>query len=638
MLSSLTSKLRTLFGQNIEEPSLFTENRKRKRTSGYSSPDFDDDDDNDDVIIVSSKRPKLAPTDSTTGFFDRISPSAMADWVKRKKSTWNNSFFFRNVPHDKPVEQSSRSQGDVPPLVNGRVRILQHPSKGPLQTSVKTQTEFESEAESAASRVVMNGMDPHATYDPLDSPKNNRTSLFNSSCSKGRGFTVNQCVRLDERERYRQLLQHFTTVSLDKQEEQTPVKWPNSTIADSSHKLPTQPTLLGSYMPKDLLGTAKKKSTAYSKKAAPIKILHPKVTPPPRSPSPLQETKVVHSHKMRPEQTIVLDESIDVGIDVEEKKPWVQRDTTAHKFKESQLLTEDWINNLKSRYSATVRERQRKIAEEEIKTKIYKERRKEKEESLEKRIRQRMVLYEKEPAVLEEQVEEEEIQEKIPEFPALTEEMERVINSALRPHPADEVLSEGFKLQITRRDIATLSKLNWLNDEIINFYMNMLMARGELDNRPKVYAFNTFFCPKIMKEGHSSVRRWTRRVDIFSYNYLLIPVHLGMHWCLAVVDFGKKCITYYDSMGGNNMQCVNAIKKYLCDEMADKKKTTFNMEGWNMEIAQGVPQQMNGSDCGMFACKYAEYITRGAKITFSQGNMPYFRRRMVYEIITKKLL
>ena len=27
---------------------------------------------------------------------------------------------------------------------------------------------------------------------------------------------------------------------------------------------------------------------------------------------------------------------------------------------------------------------------------------------------------------------------------------------------------------------------------------------------------------------------------------------------------------------------------------------------------------MNGSDCGMFSCKFAEYISRRAKITFSQ--------------------
>ena len=33
------------------------------------------------------------------------------------------------------------------------------------------------------------------------------------------------------------------------------------------------------------------------------------------------------------------------------------------------------------------------------------------------------------------------------------------------------------------------------------------------------------------------MKRWTRKVDVFSYDILLVPVHLGMHWCLAVVDF-----------------------------------------------------------------------------------------------------
>lgn len=53
---------------------------------------------------------------------------------------------------------------------------------------------------------------------------------------------------------------------------------------------------------------------------------------------------------------------------------------------------------------------------------------------------------------------------------------------------------------------------------------------------------------------------------------------------------------------------------------------------------QKIPQQMNGSDCGMFACKFAEYLSRRARIIFDQEHMPYFRRRMVYEIINAKLL
>jgi len=36
--------------------------------------------------------------------------------------------------------------------------------------------------------------------------------------------------------------------------------------------------------------------------------------------------------------------------------------------------------------------------------------------------------------------------------------------------------------------------------------------------------------------GHTSVKRWTRKVDIFGYDLLVIPVHLKVHWCLATVD------------------------------------------------------------------------------------------------------
>ena len=74
-------------------------------------------------------------------------------------------------------------------------------------------------------------------------------------------------------------------------------------------------------------------------------------------------------------------------------------------------------------------------------------------------------------------------------------------------------LVSAFRTDITRKDIDTLKGLNWLNDEVINFYMQMIVERSqEHDNWPNVYAFNTFFYPKIMQQGHASVKRWTRKV------------------------------------------------------------------------------------------------------------------------------
>ncbi|XP_064460955.1 sentrin-specific protease 1-like [Ornithodoros turicata] len=223
-------------------------------------------------------------------------------------------------------------------------------------------------------------------------------------------------------------------------------------------------------------------------------------------------------------------------------------------------------------------------------------------------------------------------------LPELTSEMEAVIDNALSPTPPDEVLASGFRLTVTRRDMETLAGLNWLNDEVINFYMNLLVERGRTDNFPSVYAFNTFFYPKLVAGGHVALKRWTRKVDLFSHDLVLVPVHLGAHWCLAVIDFRSKTIQYYDSMGGSNPECLEALRDYLKDESLDKRQEKLDMSEWTLETVKGVPQQMNGSDCGMFALKYAEYITRDAKITFSQMNMPYFRRRMVYEILTKRLL
>lgn len=238
--------------------------------------------------------------------------------------------------------------------------------------------------------------------------------------------------------------------------------------------------------------------------------------------------------------------------------------------------------------------------------------------------------------ILEEAYEDEE--EEKEELPEITPKMDEEIEGALHPHPPEEVLVEAFHLQIRRRDMETLQDLNWLNDEVINFYMNLLMERGKLDNMPSVYAFNTFFYTKLLSGGHSVLRRWTRKVDIFSHNFMLVPVHLGVHWCLAVVNFMEKTLLYYDSMGGKNKECLKALCSYLQAESLEKKKVSLGMSNWFIEIAKDIPQQMNSSDCGMFACKYAEYITRNSKISFRQEDMPHFRRQMVYEILNQRLL
>jgi sentrin-specific protease 1 len=72
--------------------------------------------------------------------------------------------------------------------------------------------------------------------------------------------------------------------------------------------------------------------------------------------------------------------------------------------------------------------------------------------------------------------------------------------------------------------------------------------------------------------------------------------------------------------------------------MKERKGVLINKEDWELENVEETPQQQNGSDCGMFSCKVAEYLSRDAELTFTQENMNYYRERMIYEIFRPEIL
>lgn len=170
----------------------------------------------------------------------------------------------------------------------------------------------------------------------------------------------------------------------------------------------------------------------------------------------------------------------------------------------------------------------------------------------------------------------------------------------------------------------------------------MHQRSNQNSNLPKLYIFNTFFYPKLKSNGHGSIKRWTRKVDIFDFDIILIPIHLGIHWCCAEINIKERSINYYDSLHNNNMSCLKHLQKYLIDEHIDKKGTDgsseFNFENWNLSLPKGIPCQQNGYDCGVFTCTFAEYRSRASEFAFSQKDMNYFRDKITYEIINGKLI
>ncbi|XP_070776495.1 sentrin-specific protease 2 isoform X2 [Enoplosus armatus] len=233
------------------------------------------------------------------------------------------------------------------------------------------------------------------------------------------------------------------------------------------------------------------------------------------------------------------------------------------------------------------------------------------------------------------------------DIPWLTKEMAVEVSCALAQSDPNRVLSAAFKLRITQRDLATLQEGGWLNDEVINFYLSLVMERcpGEAAGL-KVYSFSTFFFPKLwgggggQAGGHTAVKRWTKAVDLFLYDFILVPLHLGVHWAMAVIDFKSKTVKSYDSMGQRHDDICSLLLLYLKEEHRAKKGRELDSAKWTVGSlrATEIPQQKNGSDCGVFACKYADYIAKGRPLSFRQCHMPLFRKLMIWEILNQKLL
>lgn len=206
-------------------------------------------------------------------------------------------------------------------------------------------------------------------------------------------------------------------------------------------------------------------------------------------------------------------------------------------------------------------------------------------------------------------------------------------------------------------DLRRLRPNEWLNDEIVNSYMELLTNRvaryreedekfGK-DMRPNVKTMNSFFYAKLYEfnktQGknvydYARVRRWTRKFDVFSYDLFLVPINQhNTHWTLGVVNFKEKRVEHYDSMaGGGSARVLDNLMQWVRDE-AENKKKPFDESEWE-KVAHGrdVPQQANSDDCGVFLCKFADFLCRGIPLTFDRRHMNYFRSRMAHELLMQR--
>jgi sentrin-specific protease 7 len=103
------------------------------------------------------------------------------------------------------------------------------------------------------------------------------------------------------------------------------------------------------------------------------------------------------------------------------------------------------------------------------------------------------------------------------------------------------VFSHGrYRANVNFTDLLRLDEGELLNDNLIDFYMIYCFKQSNVPQE-KVFFFNTFFFSKLTENtgrasmNYKAVERWTSKVDIFSYDYIVVPINEDTHWYLAII-------------------------------------------------------------------------------------------------------
>ncbi len=228
----------------------------------------------------------------------------------------------------------------------------------------------------------------------------------------------------------------------------------------------------------------------------------------------------------------------------------------------------------------------------------------------------------------------------ISELPLMMGTYREKIEKAYERRPAKDVLvdAKDFSGVLKSEDLRRMREENWLNDSIIDFYLNLLYRVAKC----RIFVLTTFFySKKLLEGGFAKAYKYTSRVNIFTqFDKILVPIHVsGSHWALAVVNVRDKRFEYYDSYYFDAGRVFENLRKYMGDE-SKRLSMVFESEKWVNYVPEkkDIPQQRNSHDCGMFVLQYARCVALDKKrFDFSQKNIIYLRKLCTLEMIEEHI-
>lgn len=148
------------------------------------------------------------------------------------------------------------------------------------------------------------------------------------------------------------------------------------------------------------------------------------------------------------------------------------------------------------------------------------------------------------------------------------------------------------------------------------------------------------------KTGYELVKTWTRKVNLFEKDFIVLPINENLHWYLAIICHPSKMLTdlveeteqedtdnvdintndsvpivdldaeddrtrifIFDSLGltsrGKSTTVINRLRTYLQLEAQDKLGRPTSKSSCTGQVIK-VPQQENYTDCGCFLLQFVD--------------------------------
>ncbi|GKT40849.1 ubiquitin-like-specific protease ESD4 [Colletotrichum spaethianum] len=89
-------------------------------------------------------------------------------------------------------------------------------------------------------------------------------------------------------------------------------------------------------------------------------------------------------------------------------------------------------------------------------------------------------------------------------------------------NPSSFLPSGKNRASVYRDDISRLEEGEYLNDNLIGFYLRYLQVNLERENNGSGI-------------NYDGVKSWTAKIDLFSFDYIVVPVNESAHWYLAII-------------------------------------------------------------------------------------------------------